>query len=184
MDDIVRQAMAKWPKVPFCYGWLGLDARGRWYLRDEQAQTTGPFADGAEAGKGSLLEHEKLIAFIGRNYEADDAGQWYFQNGPQRVYVELAATPFIWRLEAGQDAVVTAHTGQATRVEHCIVDEQGHVYLQTPLGFGLVHSQDVPLAAEAVEAGRWSPQEMPSDTLASRFGFVRSPQSAQALRQP
>ena len=32
MDDIVLQAMVKWPKVPACYGWLGLDARGRWYL--------------------------------------------------------------------------------------------------------------------------------------------------------
>ena len=30
MDDIVKQAMAKWPNVPHCYGWLGLDARGNW----------------------------------------------------------------------------------------------------------------------------------------------------------
>ena len=28
MDDIVKQAMAKWPNVPHCYGWLALDARG------------------------------------------------------------------------------------------------------------------------------------------------------------
>lgn len=28
MDDIVKQAMVKWPNVPDCYGWLGLDARG------------------------------------------------------------------------------------------------------------------------------------------------------------
>ena len=27
MDDIVRQAMAKWPNVPDCFGWLALDAR-------------------------------------------------------------------------------------------------------------------------------------------------------------
>ena len=26
MDDIVRQAIAKWPNVPHCYGWLGLVA--------------------------------------------------------------------------------------------------------------------------------------------------------------
>ena len=26
MDEIVKQAMAKWPNVPHCYGWLGLDA--------------------------------------------------------------------------------------------------------------------------------------------------------------
>ncbi|MCD6666313.1 MAG: DUF2946 family protein, partial [Hydrogenophaga sp.] len=28
MDEIVKAAMAKWPQVPACYGWLGLDARG------------------------------------------------------------------------------------------------------------------------------------------------------------
>ena len=32
MDDIVKQALAKWPNVPHCYGWLGLDARGNWYM--------------------------------------------------------------------------------------------------------------------------------------------------------
>ena len=43
MDDIVKQALAKWPNVPDCYGWLGLDARGHWYLRDDavQAAVTG-----------------------------------------------------------------------------------------------------------------------------------------------
>ncbi|MFB0914815.1 MAG: DUF2946 family protein, partial [Burkholderiaceae bacterium] len=28
MDDLVKQAMAKWPNVPNCFGWLGLSARG------------------------------------------------------------------------------------------------------------------------------------------------------------
>ncbi len=28
MDDIVKAAIAKWPNVPNCFGWLGLDARG------------------------------------------------------------------------------------------------------------------------------------------------------------
>ena len=94
MDDIVRQAMAKWPNVPHCYGWLGLDERGNWYMRDDRVQAAGAFP----AVKGSLLRHEKLIDFIQRNYEHDPQGQWFFQNGPQRVYVELQATPWIWRL--------------------------------------------------------------------------------------
>jgi hypothetical protein len=38
MDDIVKQALAKWPNVPHCYGWLALDARGNWRMRDERAQ--------------------------------------------------------------------------------------------------------------------------------------------------
>ena len=88
MDDIVRQAMAKWPNVPHCYGWLGLDERGNWYMRDDRVQAAGAFPQ----AKGSLLRHEKLIEFIHRNYDHDVQGQWYFQNGPQRVYVELQAT--------------------------------------------------------------------------------------------
>ena len=55
MDDIVRQAIAKWPNVPHCYGWLGLDARGQWYMRDDRTQAAGPFPQ----AKGSLLRHEK-----------------------------------------------------------------------------------------------------------------------------
>ena len=85
MDDLVLQAMAKWPNVPDCYGWLGLDARGDWYMRDDQTQAQGSFTQ----SKGSRLTHDKLIAFIGRNYTCDKQGQWYFQNGPQRVYVAL-----------------------------------------------------------------------------------------------
>ncbi|MEN9551441.1 MAG: hypothetical protein RI896_1382, partial [Pseudomonadota bacterium] len=65
MDDLVKQAMAKWPNVPDCYGWLGLDERGHWYLRDDAAQASGSFQSGA---KGSLLRHDKLIEFIHRNY--------------------------------------------------------------------------------------------------------------------
>ena len=41
MDDIVKQAMAKWPNVPHCYGWLALDARGDWRMRDEAARRRG-----------------------------------------------------------------------------------------------------------------------------------------------
>ena len=41
MDDLVRAALMKWPDVPACRGWLGLDARGDWYLRDERAQRAG-----------------------------------------------------------------------------------------------------------------------------------------------
>ena len=91
MDDIVKQALAKWPNVPDCYGWLGLDARGHWYLRDDAVQAAGAFPH----SKGTLLQHDKLLAFIARNYEHDDQGQWFFQNGPQRVYVELEATPWV-----------------------------------------------------------------------------------------
>jgi hypothetical protein len=174
MDDIVRQAMAKWPHVPDCYGWLGLDARGNWYMRDERAQAAGVFDSGRSGAKGSLLKHDKLIEFIQRNYAADARGRWYFQNGPQRVYVELEATPWIWRIET--DGTVRAHSGQAAVVQRCVLDEEGRVYLQTDLGFGLVHTQDVARVAELVEAGRWLPQQEAGAALPARYGYVRSPQ--------
>ena len=174
MDDIVRQAMAKWPQVPDCYGWLGLDARGNWYMRDDRTQAVGSFASGVPGAKGSLLKHDKLIEFIGRNYLADVQGRWYFQNGPQRVFVELEATPWVWRVQP--DFSVQSHTGLAARVQRCVVDEHGHVYLQTDLGFGLVHTQDVGLVAEAVQAGLWVPQEFSRAELPRRFGYVQSPQ--------
>lgn len=184
MDDIVRQALAKWPNVPDCYGWLGLDARGNWYMRDDRTQALGPFPSfdrpGPPGARGSLLKHEKLIEFIHRNYESDPAGRWFFQNGPQRVYVELEATPWIWRLQhrPGEVCVVASHTGRAARVRSCLLDEMGRVYLDTDLGFGLVHTQDVAQAAEAVESEQWSPQDVLASELPERFGFVPSPQAA------
>lgn len=169
MDDLVRQAIAKWPNVPHCYGWLGLDRRGNWYMRDDRVQAAGPFP----ISKGALLRHEKLIDFIQRNYEHDERGQWFFQNGPQRVYVELEAAPFVWRVAA--DFSVTSHTGQAAQPRGAVVDDGGRLYLDTDLGFGLVHTLDMEAASEAVEQGRWSPESLRAAELPQRFGFVCSP---------
>ncbi len=174
MDDIVRQAIAKWPNVPHCYGWLGLDARGNWYMRDDRIQAAGAFPE----NKGSLLKHEKLVDFIHRNYECDERGCWFFQNGPQRVYVELEATPWVWRLGAGNS--VTAHSGRAAVARSCLLDEQGRLYLETDIGIGLIHTLDMEQAADAVEQGVWSPQDVTAANLPARFGFVRSPKALQA----
>lgn len=184
MDDIVKAALAKWPNVPHCHGWLGLDARGQWYMRDDRCQRSGPFAlepgETGTASKGSLLRHDKLIDFIHRNCAADEAGQWFFQNGPQRVYLELQSTPFVWRLQP--DGQVQAQTGALARPESCLVDERGRVYLVSSLGLGLVHSQDVGLVADGLEQQRWPQEEVQADSLPERFHFVPSPQQHQALR--
>ena len=37
-----RPRCKKWPNVPHCYGWLALDARGDWYMRDDRIQARGP----------------------------------------------------------------------------------------------------------------------------------------------
>jgi hypothetical protein len=181
MDDIVRQAMAKWPDVPDCFGWLGLDSRGQWWMRDDKAQAHGPFQSGKPGTKGSVLRHEKLIEFIHRNYEPDAQGQWYFQNGPQRVYIELEATPHIWRI--GDDFSVNSHTGSRAQVNKCLVDEKGKVYLHTSLGLGLVHTLDVPRAAQALEMGRWVLEDAIEAELPAQYCYVKSPQEADQQSQ-
>lgn len=171
MDDIVKQAMIKWPQVPDCYGWLGLDARGDWYLRDLPTQAAGDFPQ----AKGQRLEHVQLLAFIGRNYERDARGCWYFQNGPQRVFVELEAAPWILRIDS--QGVVHTHTGLALDAQVCLLDELGRVYLDSTRGLGLVHSLDVVEAAAQLELGRWALLHTSSFELPREYGFVRSPRA-------
>lgn len=184
MDEIVRAALRKWPDVPHCHGWLALDARGDWYMRDERAQAAGPFP----RVKGSPIRHDKLREFIHRNYLRDEQGAAYFQNGPQRVYVDLEAAPYVWRLQARDDApdgpavpAVAAHTMEPSlRVLGSWLDEAGRLFLSAELAsvglaFGLVHSQDMVIAEPAVASGHWQPVEMEFDQMPGRFGFVLSP---------
>jgi hypothetical protein len=176
VDDIVRAALAKWPNVPHCYDWLALDARGDWYMRDDRTQAAGRFP----TPKGSRILHEKLREFIARNYECDEAGCWFFQNGPQRVYVELEAAPWVWRLSeaAGQPPAIVSHTGRATQFKAAWQDDRGRLFLDTGIGFGLVHTLDAELGADAIESGQWKLDEMPFAQMPARFGFTLSPAAA------
>jgi hypothetical protein len=173
MDALVAAALKKWPHVPHCYAWLALDARGEWYMRDDRVQAAGPFP----RVKGSRIVHDKLREFIHRNYAADERGCWFFQNGPQRVYVELEAAPWVWRLQpqAGAAPAITAHTGAPARFSSAWLDETGRLFLHTDIGLGLVHTLDIEDAADAVERGLWLPQEATFASLPGRFGYRLSP---------
>ena len=177
MDAIVDAALRKWPNVPHCYGWLGCDARGDWYLRDERTQAEGAFP----ASKGSRIEHAGLREFMARNYARDAAGCWFFQNGPQRVYVELEAAPWVWRVtEAGSRLTLVSHTGIGARFESGWVDENGRLFIAADIGLGLVHSADVELASRAVEHGHWPVKHCEFSALVQRFDYVLSPAAARA----
>jgi hypothetical protein len=171
MDAIVEAALKKWPNVPHCYGWLALDARGDWYMRDDRIQAAGPFP----RIKGSRIDHEKLREFIGRNYARDDSGAWFFQNGPQRVYVQIEAAPWVWRVSRDEAPRVESHTGRSTRAHEAFVDESGRLFLAAEIGLGIVHSLDMEPAAEAIEAGLWTPREIPFTALLERFAVQREP---------
>ncbi|MDO9132889.1 DUF2946 family protein, partial [Hydrogenophaga sp.] len=117
--------------------------------------------------------HEKLIEFIQRNYAADAQGRWFFQNGPQRVFVDLENTPWVWRLQP--DGRVFTHTGIEVQTQDSLLDESGRLYLVTDMGPGLVHSADMVLAADWVDGGRWTPTVVEHAVMSKRFGFVRQP---------
>jgi hypothetical protein len=193
MDDIVKQAMAKWPNVPHCYGWLALDARGGWRMRDEAAQQAN--------AAGDKLNNATLVGFINRNYAHDDAGRWYFQNGPQRVYVNLEATPYVARTDPAQGMVL--QTGAPLHgIDRLYLTEAGVAIVQAADIVAQVDDRDVAQLFEALElngqpagdeallrwldggAGslslRWRGRAVPAeriegDRLPERFGFVRTP---------
>lgn len=125
MDDIVKQAMAKWPNVPAVFGWLSLDRRGNWLL------------------KGETISNPQINEFIRRNYLHDDEGRWYFQNGPQRVFVELACAPYVFSLEGQQLLTHTQHPVRA--IERAWLDDTGTLLLLTEHGVGSVNDRDLDL---------------------------------------
>ncbi|MES2018612.1 MAG: DUF2946 family protein [Pseudomonadota bacterium] len=145
MDDIVKKAMAKWPDVPHCYGWLALDARGNWRMRDERAQHLGL--------AGDKVIQQALLGFINRNYMADARGSWYFQNGPQRVYLNLEATPYIARTDPHHGLVL--HTGEpVTQAEHAFMTETGELIIEAGGKVAQVDDRDVAqLIAQLTLAG-------------------------------
>jgi hypothetical protein len=120
MDDIVAQALKKWPNVPHCYGWLALDARGHWRMRDQHTQDNNL--------PGDKIMHAALIGFIQRNVDCDAQGRWYFQNGPQRVYIDLALTPYIARTDPQHGFAL--HTDAALEnIAHAWFSETGCLLL-------------------------------------------------------
>ncbi len=130
MDEVVLRSMAKWPDVPAVYGWLALDRRGSWRIK-------------SRPGVFERIGNAALAAFIGRNYAADAQGRWYFQNGPQRVYVALDYTPWIYRLEG--DGSVVAHSGaRVHNVDAAYLDDAGAMLLHGEMGIGAVLDRDLP----------------------------------------
>ena len=128
MDETVLKSMARWPNVPSVFGWIELDRRGNWLI------------------KGERIGNPAINEFIGRNYQADERGRWFFQNGPQRVFVSLAYAPFVlWTRPAGTSARLVTHTGSVLdQITGAWIDENGTVILRWPGGgIGSVSDRDL-----------------------------------------
>jgi hypothetical protein len=135
MDAIVQAALEKWPNVPHAYGWLALNKQGQWLL------------------KGSRIDNTTLIAFINRNYASDARGRWFFQNGPQRVYVELEATPYIAHVMSHEKSLqLSTHTGLALKtLSEVRQTPQGDLVVICEHGAVMVAPRDLALLAQRIE---------------------------------
>jgi hypothetical protein len=143
MDEIVIRAMQKWPNVPNVFGWLKLDRRGSWLVKSRQSQEGAPVFE--------RITNAAVTDFIGRNYTHDDRGRWFFQNGPQRVFVTLEYTPFVYRLRGDGESLET-HTGiAAAEVRAAWIDDAGMLVLDTELGPGVLLDRDLPRLLDRIE---------------------------------
>jgi hypothetical protein len=150
MDEIVARSLAKWPNVPAVYGWLELDRRGNWLIKGERIANLG------------------LREFIARNYEADERGRWFFQNGPQRVYVRLAYTPLVIHYEGER---LFDHCGRPMEALETFLDDEGSVLIRGRHGIGLLDDRDL---GRYADSGDQLPVIARAD-VPGRFGFVPDP---------
>lgn len=171
MDEAVLRSLVRWPNVPACYGWLSLDRGGSWRLQ------------------GEVVRHRGLAEFIGRNYQHDDGGRWFFQNGPQRVYVTLDYTPWVFGWNAATPQRLISHTGHTASACAAFVDEHGALLVDTDIGVGLIASQDLVALADQLRLGAdlqhgelalgertVSVNPIQAADVATRFGFTTNPE--------
>lgn len=196
MEAWVERALKKWPNVPSLFGWLSLDRRGRWRIR------------------GELISRPQIVDTLNRNYAADAHGRWYFQNGPQRGYLQLETAPLVLRVQ--DDDTLHTHNGLQVRMAAAaFLDEEGSLWLDTEHGPAQLDGEDlawalarITLAADPVsEDALLTALAQPSGTQTSlalrlhddrclplerldqhqvpqRLGFVRDPQPLPGERAP
>lgn len=91
-------------------------------MRDEFAQ--------ANNLPGNAIQHAALNEFIARNYACDLEGKYFFQNGPQRVFITLDATPWIVRLiPANRDLSLLTQCQTLFEPQGALSDESGNIYI-------------------------------------------------------
>ena len=202
MDEQVLRSLIKWPNVPHCFGWLALDRRGQWRMRDEYAQTN--------QLPGNVIQHVALNEFISRNYAHDSLGRYFFQNGPQRVFITLDVTPWIARIVPSEKGPqLSTQCGTKIKPHSALSDEKGNIYIagsipqslpdqidgtvftQTEsLSIALLHDHDLDLFSDQSQikedacsfrgSWQWDGKDLPiepihSAELAGRFHFIKAP---------
>jgi hypothetical protein len=157
MDDAVLRSLARWPDVPAVYGWLRLDRRGNFLLRVPDTE------------RFERIGNTALREFIARNYAPDPQGRWYFQNGPQRVYVRLAYTPLVVHYEG--DLLLDHCARLFAEPDEVFLDEEGSVLIEQGGRIALLDDRDL---VRYADSGHLL-QRIKQAEVAGRFGFLPDP---------
>ena len=168
IDKSVQKAMAKWPDVPECFGWLSLNRRAEWSI------------------KGEKIHHTNTQRFLQRNYNFDNLGRWFVQNGPQRVFVSLEYTPRLYGFSSHSGFYIHNEAKMPVLLDF-FLDEYGNLLLSTSLGVGVVDDRDLSAASDLIEAVNDIPTELSyrgknykikpiaKALVPKHFGFVQNP---------
>ena len=168
IDKSVQKAMAKWPEVPECFGWLNLNRRAEWSI------------------KGEKIHHVKTQRFLQRNYNFDKLGRWFVQNGPQRAFVSLEYTPRLYGFSSHSGFYIHNEAKMPVLLDF-FLDEYGNLLLSTALGVGVVDDRDLSAASDLIEAVNDIPTELSyrgknykikpiaKALVPKHFGFVQNP---------
>ena len=133
LPEATLRAMARWPDVPAVHGWLRLDRRARWFVRDGE------------------VTHPGALAFLNANYGSDAEGRWFVQNGPQRAFVDLDLAPWVLKLAA--DGTLYTHAGRPLeRIQTLVPTAEGDLCVESELGLGSVLDRDLPAFLEILSA--------------------------------
>ena len=176
----MSDSLPPWPQVPACYGWLSLDARGNWRLKDE------------------TITHPGLIAFLNAQYTSSEEGCWFVNNGPQRVYVRLDSAPWVLRLQP--DGRFVRQSGKVATIEGPLyLDVEGRVFVRTSAGPASLDDRDLAMLINELRNAANLPADdaslaalldgrdaelnwhgraivfLGNETAATRLGFVADP---------
>jgi hypothetical protein len=108
-----------------------LNRRGQWLLPE------------------GLITNLRLIEYIGDRYHYDPGTKcMVVENGPQKIFVTLEYTPWIYRITPGRkgERIFTTHTGKAVLdLKEAFVDEAGNLLLLSEWGIGVFADTDLAL---------------------------------------
>jgi alpha-L-fucosidase len=94
-------------------------------------------------GAGESIENKQILRFINRNYSHDAEGRWFFQNGPQRVFVRIDAAPLVIAVDDAH-GVFNSHNGHLIeKIDFWLIDDDGHLFFQSSSGAGQIVDKDL-----------------------------------------